>query len=96
MPQVLDDFPFAGKAVENQGRGVAADARSAMLIANEELRHSKVCGLFAGRWNARPRDQRESDGVAPFENQQWVGLIVEKPVREDFVLVLIARAEHRK
>src|SRR5271156_2285054 len=96
MAHIFDDFPVARKAVEYQCRGVAADARSSMLITDEELRHPVVRDLFARRRNTRPRNQRKADGVAPFENQQRVRLIVGKPVREDLVLVGISRAKNRK
>src|SRR5580704_6045463 len=96
MAHIFDDFPFARKAVEYQGRGVPADACSSMLIADEELRHPVVRDFFARRRNTRPRYQGKADGVAPFEYQQRVRLIVGKPVREDLVLVGISRAKYRK
>ena len=66
VARVLDDFPRAGEAVEYQSRRIAADAGSAMLLSNEELRHSMVRGLFTRSGNARPGDQGKAHGITPF------------------------------
>jgi len=96
MAHVFYDFPIAREAVKNERRSVPADTGAPVLHAHEKLGHSVVRGLFARLGDARPRDQRKSDGVGPFQDQQRVRLIVGKPVREYFGLVRIVRADDGK
>src|SRR5882724_7562379 len=47
---IFDDFPIAGKPVENQRGRVAAHPNSAVLLAHEKLGHSIIRGrLTRGR-----------------------------------------------
>src|SRR5580698_7015463 len=66
MAHIFDDFPLPREAVENQRRGIAAYAGSAVLHTYEELRHAIVGRLFARFRDARPRNQRKADGIRAF------------------------------
>jgi len=96
MTHIFDNFPITGKAVEYQRRGVPADSGAAILHAHEKLRHPIIRGFLACLWNARTRHQRKSDGISTLENQEWVRLIVGKPVGENLGLLRIVRADDGK
>lgn len=96
IAQILDDFPVPSEAVENQLRGVAAHAHSAVLAAHEEFRHSIVRSGFPRCWNPRARHQREPHRIGSLENQQRMRVIVRKPVGKDFVFVRVIGAKNGK
>src|SRR5579859_208394 len=96
VAQVLDDFPFAGKPVENQGCGALAYSLAAVWLADEKFRHMKIDGTLARRRDARPGDQGEPNRIRALEYHQGMGLIVREPIREYFVFVRIVGPQHGK
>jgi len=96
VAQVLDDFPFAGESVEDQGRRVPAYPLAAVRLADEKFRHVKIGGRLARRRDTRPAHQGEPNEVRAPKYHQRMGLIVREPIRKYFVLVRIVGAQHGK
>jgi hypothetical protein len=96
VAQVLEDLPIAGKAVEDQGGGIAAHADSAVLLADEKFGHAKVGGRLPGGGDARARYQSKADRIGPFRDDEGMRMIIREPVREDLIFTRAAGAQHRE